>query len=78
MALELAQIIQTMRAEAFRLDAAIAALENLGRRSAERLRTNRRGRKSMGADERLLVAARMKRYWAGRRNERKASTVVPR
>jgi hypothetical protein len=32
---------------------------------------DRRGRKSMGAGERKAVSARMKRYWASRREQRK-------
>ena len=31
-------------------------------------RRNKRGRKSMGAAERLEVSERMRKYWAGRRN----------
>lgn len=48
---------ERLRVEIGHLDAAIAALE------AKPVR--RRGRRSMGEAERLVVSARMKRYWDG-------------
>jgi hypothetical protein len=52
-----------------KLDRSIAALEELasGRAGQPALTRNRRGRKSMGAEEREQVSARMKEYWAKRR-----------
>ena len=35
-------------------------------------RTERRGRKSMGSDERREVSQRMKKYWAARRKQQGA------
>jgi len=48
---------ERLRAEIGHLDAAIAALEAKP--------ASRRGRRSMGEAERLVVSARMKRYWDG-------------
>ena len=39
------------------------------------LSASRRGRKSMGAAERVVVSERMTRYWAGRR-ERQATAKI--
>lgn len=49
-----------------RLDRAIAVLESIGSEKPEP--TSRRGRKSMGEEERKIVGERMKRYWASRRD----------
>jgi hypothetical protein len=71
--MDLNQVIQELLKERNRLDALIKALEMgldpvpvKGRRSS-------RGRKTMSSDERLQVAERMRRYWAGR----KAAAVPP-
>ena len=55
------QMLRELRAERNRLAHVIEELEALNRGP------HRRGRKSMGAEERLLVAARMRKYWANRR-----------
>lgn len=63
-----------LRQEHARLVAAIQSLEALqsaGASLSERP-PRRRGRKGMGAAERLQVSERMKRYWAKRRRERTA------
>ena len=68
-------IIKALRAEADKLDRAIAQLESLaspdGLISATLQTPNRRGRKSMGAEERQRVSERMKRYWAQRSKQKK-------
>ena len=67
---DLTSTIGLLKAELERLNATIAALESLDACNyvAVPARTGqRRGRKSMGEDERKQVAERMRRYWAGRR-----------
>ncbi len=50
-----------------RLDRLIARLEQRLQGAPGVAARGRRGRKSMGADERVQVSARMKAYWAERR-----------
>jgi hypothetical protein len=69
--MDLKKTIQDFYAEKEKLERVIASLEEL-QRAAEANpalpgRNKRRGRKSMGAQERLEVSERMKKYWAGRR-----------
>ena len=69
--MDLYAIIQELHQERKRLDRLIAVLE---RKLAHSLHfrnrpKSRRGRKSMGQEERKLVSERMKRYWASRRGE---------
>ena len=69
--MDLYAIIQELHQERKRLDRLIAVLE---RKLAHSLHfrkhpKSRRGRKSMGQEERKLVSERMKRYWASRRAE---------
>lgn len=74
--MNLIPVINQLRDEMAQIDRAISMLEELERRGAavgERPK-NRRGRKSMGAAERLEVSARMKRYWAHRRQARKGTS----
>ena len=64
--------IQDLYAEKEKLERVIASLEDLQRAAGGGIppvpKTGKqRGRKSMGADERREVSARMKKYWAGRR-----------
>jgi len=70
-AMDLYKTIQDLYAEKEKLERVIASLEELHRTSGSipsmPTGTKRRGRKSMGAQEREEVSARMKRYWAGRR-----------
>lgn len=70
------QLIDGLNAERADLDAAIAALTRLrnlrnGRRdlATPAPAGKRRGRKSMGAAERLEVSRRMKRYWSDRQRQ---------
>ena len=69
--MDLHKTIQELYAEKEKLERVIASLEELQRAAAENLASGsgkrRRGRKSMGAQERLDVSERMKKYWAGRR-----------
>jgi 16S rRNA G1207 methylase RsmC len=71
--MDLYKAIQDLYAEKEKLERVIASLEEL-QRAAEggqiTLHGNkRRGRKSMGEDERAEVSQRMKKYWASRRKE---------
>ena len=65
------RILQELYAERDKLDRAIEQLESLASGSSVDGRPKRRGRKSMGAEERKIVSIRMKRYWAARRKEQK-------
>jgi hypothetical protein len=69
--MDLEQVIEYLYAEKARLERAIAALEMMQRtevRMPPAARTKkRRGRKSMGPEERQEVSERMRKYWAGRR-----------
>jgi hypothetical protein len=75
--MDLNATIRALRADRDRLAAVIAQLEALtqgknGTHAAYKALAPRspRGRKSMGAEERREVSARMKRYWASRRRAR--------
>ena len=59
-------IIAELQTRVAELDTAIKKLEQL-QSGGPRTVTQRRGRKSMGAEERLQVSARMRQYWDGRR-----------
>jgi DNA-binding transcriptional LysR family regulator len=61
--MDLNKVINELYAERNRLTETISALEKL--LDAQTL--ERRGRKSMGTEERRQVSMRMKRYWAERR-----------
>jgi hypothetical protein len=67
----LAETLRQLYIQKERLDKIISELEELknSRSSPLTKPPARRGRKSMGAEERLLVSRRMKRYWQNRRNE---------
>jgi hypothetical protein len=57
--------LQALREELAMVKASITALERLASSSAVRVMEKRRGRKSMGAAERIAVSERMRKYWAG-------------
>jgi len=59
--MDLQKAIRDLYEEKERIDGVIASLEQY-------LRT-KRGRKSMGPEERQEVSARMRSYWASRRTE---------
>jgi hypothetical protein len=70
--MDLYKAIQDLYAEKEKLERVIASLEDLQRAAGGGIppppgRGKRRGRKSMGSDERQEVSERMKKYWAGRR-----------
>lgn len=71
--MDLQKTIEFLYDEKEKLERVIASLEELQRHSVTlpelpRIR-DRRGRKYMGQEERQVVSARMKRYWASRREE---------
>ena len=68
--MDLYAILRELHIEKRRLDRIIRELENRQERiSPDPTRPpGRRGRKSMGAEERRKVSERMKNYWAKRRN----------
>ena len=70
-AMDLNKTIQDLYAEKEKLERVIASLEELQRAAAANShvmgRSKRRGRKSMGSEERQEVSERMKKYWAERR-----------
>ena len=77
--MDLTKTIQDLYAEKERLERVIASLEELQRTAAANPvpapgRSKRRGRKSMGADERQEVSERMKKYWASRRGKHRKKT----
>lgn len=70
--MDLYKAIQDLYAEKEKLERVIASLEELQRAAGggippQHTSGKRRGRKSMGADERQEVSERMKKYWAKRR-----------
>jgi hypothetical protein len=73
--MDLQKTIQDLYAEKEKLERVIASLEELQRaadaNSSVMGLSKRRGRKSMGSDERQEVSERMKKYWANRRSSRK-------
>ena len=79
--MDLEKAIEHLHAERERLERVIAALEELQKSAAGTplppKPTSRRGRKSMGSDERLQVSERMKKYWASRRKDIEAPTPEP-
>ena len=68
--MDLDEIIHELLEERKRLDRIILALEESGRDGAtEKISKSRRGRKSMDGPARQEVSARMKQYWARRREQ---------
>ena len=70
--MDLLKTIQELYEERKRLDGAIAALESVLEADADSPNghpSSRRGRKSMGSEERLEVSERMRKYWAARRKK---------
>jgi hypothetical protein len=71
-AVDVEKLIRELNAQKEKLMQSIALLEEL---AAYRhgpppfVARERRGRKSMGADERREVSKRMKKYWAARRKQ---------
>jgi hypothetical protein len=69
--MNLRAILEELYLERDRMGRTIAALEELASPEPPQVH-DRRGRKSMGAAERLEVSERMKKYWANRRKGRAA------
>jgi hypothetical protein len=69
--IELGYAIQQLQAQKQRIQRAIALREELHRNqgSSSAAALKRRGRKSMGSEERREMSERMKRYWASRRRQ---------
>lgn len=69
--MNLTEIIRTLYVEKEKVENSIAALEALesAHANGDQHPVGRRGRKSMGAEERQQVSERMKRYWASRRQQ---------
>lgn len=66
--MDLSEILRDCYRRKEALDRTIAAMEELARSVANR--GKRRGRHSMGSQERQQVAERMRTYWANRRKEK--------
>ena len=74
--MNLTEIIRTLQVEKARVEDSIAALEALEASKRDAVLPGRRGRKSMGAEERQQVSERMKRYWESRRMKQASSPTV--
>ncbi len=68
--MDLEKIIKELVHEKKALDQTIALLEEMMATGGAPAPKGRRGRKSMGAEERQEVSKRMKKYWASRRSKR--------
>lgn len=67
--MDLQKAITDLYEEKERIDGVIASLELYIRNNGPSTAKRKRGRKSMGPEERQVVSARMRSYWAGRRAE---------
>jgi hypothetical protein len=67
--MDLQKAIRELYAEKERIDSVIASLEQYLQGTGPGPEKRRRGRKSMGPEERLEVSARMRSYWAARRGQ---------
>jgi hypothetical protein len=65
------RVLRELYDQRARLDRAIGQLEGLASGSSVDGGPKRRGRKSMGAEERKAVSLRIKAYWAARRRDMK-------
>jgi hypothetical protein len=68
---DLRKVIRSLRAELNRINDAIGVLEGLesvGEDAPAAKPSSKRGRKTMGEEERQQVSQRMRRYWAGKRD----------
>ena len=72
--MDLYKAIQELYAEKEKLERVIASLEELQRNAGATpdlpKPAKRRGRKSMNTEERQEVSERMRKYWAGRRQQK--------
>lgn len=67
--MDLQKAIRDLYEEKERIDGVIASLEQYLRTNGNVPAKRKRGRKSMGPEERQEVSARMRSYWAARRTE---------
>jgi len=67
--MDLDKALRELHDEKKRLDRAIARIESRLATMSEPPRRSTRGRKSMSAEERVKVSARMTAYWAARRTQ---------
>ena len=67
--MDYSRILRELYAQCDNLDRVIKQLESLESGSSGDGGPKRRGRKSMGPEERKDVSQRMKRFWAKRRGE---------
>jgi len=78
--MDLTKTLAGLYVEKGKVELAIAACEDLFSARGGSLpvipKVERRGRKSMGGEERKQVSKRMKRYWAKRRAEREANDAA--
>ncbi|MFN0104661.1 MAG: hypothetical protein ACKV2U_21555, partial [Bryobacteraceae bacterium] len=65
--MDLQKAIRELYEEKERIDGLIASLEQYLRTNGASFVKRKRGRKSMGPEEREEVSARMRNYWAARR-----------
>ncbi len=73
--MDVSKLLNDLRDERDRIDAAIRALETVRARGpASAAAASKRGRKKMSAEERKIVSERMRRYWAGRKKTRKSTS----
>jgi hypothetical protein len=75
--MDIRKMIRELQAEREALERAISSLEQLQNSETGIVlpeSRSRRGRKSMGAEEREEVSARMKKYWAQRRSAMRVGT----
>ncbi|PWU09254.1 MAG: hypothetical protein C5B51_06585 [Terriglobia bacterium] len=68
--IDIDKLIQELNAEIEKIRRTVTCLEGL-RSTPGSPAASRRGRKSMDAAERQMVSERMKKYWAGRRRQRR-------
>ena len=67
--MDLQETIRQLELLKRKVELVIAELEQLQGKEGG-VSSNRRGRKSMGSEERQQVSERLKRYWANRREQR--------
>lgn len=70
--MDLQKAIQELYSERDRINGVIQSLEQIASTNGTVVARRRRGRRSMGAEERQVVSERMRSYWAQRRTEKSA------
>lgn len=76
--MDLEEALRELYQEKKRLDSAIAHLESRLAMTSEAPKRSTRGRKCMSVEERLVVSARMRSYWAARRRDAPLEEGAPR